>query len=275
MATDWQLILFGDGGRLIGGLEGLCKRRFPEDPLLAEEAFNHVIAVLSKDNYLKLQRFRGDAKPSTFLVSCFRNALEDFARAKLGRCAPPAWLKALGELYIRVHRRLCCEHQSIQAVVEELNFNGQIAESRSRPIIRQVLERVPDCKNKTIPVPRYHSFDEEETGSAQEAAGEGANDEILTAIWFLVNADGTEHERAELIDPWMLQRITRLQNRVLHQINMSDKQKLLIRLVHINGCSLREAADTAGLNYHQARRLLQSALEDLRKVFESINEVPA
>jgi RNA polymerase sigma factor (sigma-70 family) len=265
MEPDWQALLFGEDGAVIRALETLSAKRFPSDRALADAAFNHALGALTSDDYGKLRRFRGDSKPKTFLITCFRNALEDFARAKFGKCLPPAWLKAFGRLYVTVHRQLCCENQATRTVIDSLRHLESIDEAHLRGVVARVLEHVPGCfQHGTVP-PKYVEFDESEQTSAEAhpAPGEKADDELLAAIWAFVVPESEVEADAETLD-----RLRRLRLRVLPGLALTDDQKVLIRLVTAGGRPLAEAAEVVRMNYHTARRQLQAGLARLKQAFD-------
>ncbi|GAB1264301.1 hypothetical protein [Aurantivibrio infirmus] len=269
MATDWQLIFYREEGKLISSLEFLCNKRFPSDINLAEEAFNHVMAQLSDNNFEKLQRFRGDSKPTTYVISCFRNGVEDFARRKFGRCVAPDWLKKIGGIYTSIHRRLCCEHRSSKSIQEEFANPTEENKQKIEEIVAQIFRRIPDCLHKTAPSPQYDEFSEHDMSDPLETEEKSADVELgseglISAIWLFISNDASE-----VVDPEIIQRLEKLRGKALPNLTLSDDQKLLLRMVVIDEKSVTDAANLLKLKYHTARRQLESALTTLKDAFSA------
>jgi hypothetical protein len=265
LGHDWQIVLFGDDGALIRVLEAWCARRFPRDPALADEAFNHSLAVLSASDYAKLRSFRGDSQPRTFVVSCFRNAVEDFARGKFGKCVPPAWIKELGRLYTTVYRRLCCEQRAIRTVIDDLHHTEGLDRAAVRDLAAVVQKGVPDCSLKATVGPRYEEFDtanEEVERKLQDGhEAEPETHDLVAAICLFIAPDTGE------LDPERARQLHDLRNQVLPTLDLSSEQKLLIRMVTLDGRTLTEAAPAVRMDYHAARRALKAGLAALERAF--------
>jgi len=267
MAVDWQLIFYGEEGKLIHSLEYLCAKRFPSDTNLADEAFNHAMERLTENNFHKLQSFRGEAKASTFVIGCFRNSVEDFARSKFGKCAAPDWLKALGNIYISIHRRLCCEHRSSRSIQEEFAKPSEENHHEVQEIITKIHRRIPNCLHKIAPTPQYDEFIEEDLSEADTSEEtidlELGSDGLISAIWLFISNDSSD-----VANPSLVKRLDILRSKALPNLNLSDDQKLLLRMVIIDEKSVTDAATLLSLKYHTARRQLESALSTLKEAFQ-------
>lgn len=265
MGPDWQLVFFGDDGALIRVLETWCARRFPRDAALADEAFNHALAALSASDYAKLRSFRGQSQPRTFVVSCFRNAVEDFARSKFGKCVPPAWIKELGRLYSTVYRRLCCERHAISNVIGDLHHTEALERAEARYIAAAVQRGVPDCALKATVGPRYEEFDaasdEAERRLQDDHDADSPSHDLVAAVCLLIAPETNEH------DPERARRLHDLGAQVLPTLELTSTQTLLIRMVALDGRTLADAAAAVRMNYHAARRDLKAGLAALERSF--------
>jgi RNA polymerase sigma factor (sigma-70 family) len=223
-------------------------RRFA-DVTFGEEAFDFAIERLSRSDWAKLSQFRGDSLPETYLTTVFNNLVGDFARRRLGSVRPPAWLRALGNSAVRVFLLLCKKRLEPETIVDWMCARGAHREEWVREHIQMIKARVPDCGRHVGPVtlaeiPEDHV---EEDGTDPEAMMEHERrDALKLALGTLLDGDVDD------LDPELRQALA-----------MSDDDRLLLKLVYMEGNKVAAAARALKMAEHTVRRRLKSLLTQI------------
>jgi len=266
---DWLQVIYGNDGSVNRSLEYVAKHQFPHDELLADEAYTSALHAISENDFAKLSKFRNEAKPSTYLIRCFTNLIRDFSRAKFGRCSPPEWLKALGPVYVNVHRKLCCEHVN-KADILRGQQPGKGSETDLESIIQRICRSIPSCLSKPTPgsikvnVEDYDELDRSSASHQNEQAPdlELGSESIISALWLFICPDQAQ------VNGEQMAKLGSLQATWLPELTLTTDQKLLLRRVKVEGASVRDAAAELRLEYHTARRELMRAVKAMRDVFD-------
>ena len=257
IAANWSLI-----NRIAG-------RRFA-DRNLAEEAALYVLNQLEEDNCRRLHAFSGRAKLSTFIGSLTIRLLEDFSRKRFGRVRPPAWITALGGIWITLFQFLCLQRLSPVEAVETMK--SRVAENRHEQLEETawtILEKVTNCgQHQGLEV----SFDD---------AGEGRGDvrENLSDHQNNPEEYVLAHEREILFELLFKNLVTdeKAQSSVEQSfkalldesIQISAEERLLLKLCFQDELSVTRAGKMLGLNVNQAHGKLRRLLARLRDEFDS------
>ncbi|MEA2115005.1 MAG: hypothetical protein U9P36_06440, partial [Thermodesulfobacteriota bacterium] len=109
----------------------IAERRFI-DTNCAEEAALYVMNRLEEDNCRRLCTFSGRSKFSTFFRSLTIRLLEDFSRKKFGRVRPPAWITALGGIWVTLFQLLCLQRLSVVEAIETMK--SRVAGSKQHQV---------------------------------------------------------------------------------------------------------------------------------------------
>lgn len=150
MTTDWQQVLFDPNDDMIGRLDRLAKKRFWDDNI-ADEAFNWVVDKLKANHWKRLDRFKGNAKPSTYLHTVFVHSLESFSREKFGYPRPKTWLKNQGDFWVKIWKMLCLEREEAEHIKYSLGEENKSREAEIIKIIAIIKAKEPNCaKHETI-----------------------------------------------------------------------------------------------------------------------------
>lgn len=252
--VDWRSMVFDSRGGLFKHLEALARRRFPVDPTTAEEGFNAVLDLLSRDDWARLARFDGRGSPEGYLVRTFSHALEDFARQRFGRPRPPAAIARRGGAWLRIYQCLIVERWPEPRVVDALAADTGWPAVEIAAAIREVKARCPPAASVGAFVPLEDDRD-------PAADLEPTVDRPL------------EPER-------QLRRL--LRERVLHGLSrlfgdgdggtddgaadaVDAEDRVLVRLIHAEGLSLAASARLLGRPEHEVRRHYRRLLETLRR----------
>jgi len=276
---DWQAFIFDPDTDWIGRLDKRARKRFGDENI-ADEAMNFALKRLSENDWAKLHAYKQRSKPGTYLLVVFNNHLEDFARKKFGYPRPPAWVERLGEHWKIIWRRLCLEREESQSLLTVYEH----IKDQTQDIIRTIKARISDCgKHSNITsVGGSRNDNHEEQYTQQEAAENNLNNENnALAIDEEIDIQQSQDILAALCDVLDFQadkvalemqanKMAENAERFAEDIQLSDQQQLLLKLVYQQGYSLSAAARLMELPDHQARRALKTAEADIAEVLASM-----
>lgn len=261
--------------------EKLARRRFNEG-VLAEESVTFVIERLSDNDWEKCRAFQGKSKPQTFLYSLGSNLIEEFARKRFGRPRPPTWLKAQGELWVRMWKFLCLERQPIESVMERLSNGGQRERPFLEDVARTIKARMPNCgltamDQQTVEditaVSDARTVTEDDAGfSAPFRDERAAATEIALMLRSVLQEDVAEEdfsETARLEADAQADAVSSALGGLRQQLSLTAEEKILLRMVFVDGFSKSNAARAIGLADHQGGRIVNAALARINAAIET------
>jgi len=246
----------------------IAERRFI-DSNCAEEAALYVINRLEEDDCRRLRIFSGRAKFSTFISTLTIRILEDFSRKKFGRVRPPAWITVLGGIWVTLFQLLCLQRLNVVEAIETMK--SRVADSKQQQVEKTawtILEKVTDCgKHQGLEVP----FDDAGEGQADDQDNlpghqNGPEEHflknerrILFEFLFKNMATGEDvQSSAERSFMTILET----------PIQMSAKERLLLKLCFQDELSVTGAGKMLGWNANQSHGKLRRLLVRLRDEFD-------
>lgn len=266
-SPHWPDIVFSPAW--LERLDRMARRRFVEEAA-AEEATTFVIERLSESDWQRCRKFRGAAKPETWLFSVAANLLEEFSRQRFGRVRPPQWLQQEGELWVSIWRWLCLERQMAESITDTLCRDGSREPDLIRNVMRAIKARLPWCGVSTLPIPVEYRDEEGREVSLLDRthshaapldalAGEQRED-VLATLSALI---GLEDEPAlDITDNDQLVRLRR-------RLALEDDERLLLKLHFREGLSGLAIARLLGVPNHQPGRQIRRLLKRIREAFEA------
>ncbi len=261
--TDYKQALTGHWP-LINSIAG---RRFADDTL-AEEAALYVLNRLEEDDYRRLRAFSGRAKFSTYLSSLCIRLLEDFSRKKYGRFRPPAWITALGGIWLFLFQLLCMQRLGVVDAVETVM--SKAPHDRSSEEVEdaawKILERIVHCGSH----------------QGQEVSMEDRHDERL-------HPDESVRTKRSSPEKQLLEQERRIFFEMLFNtnieqetgcasgrfawlknisLNLEGEERLLLKLCFQDDLTVTRAGEMLGLNTNQVHGKLRRLLIRLRNDFD-------
>mgnify|MGYP001592407102 CR=1 FL=1 len=253
-------------------LDRLARRRFV-DQNLADEALLFVQEGLAADDWHRVRAYRGEVEFARFLSHVTYRLLEDFARHKFGRVRPPAWLKRLGGLWVKIFQHLCLERLGMGDVLEMLAGGSQPRRdpAQVKEAAATILARIPNCGQKSAQSvsvddgyynaeiskdPAMHNLDPEEHAARQQSAA--ALSAFKVVLDPLCEEDDLDNPALENLCSAMRQ-----------ELQMGDEDRVFLRLVYQEGLNVSAAGRELGLSAHQAHGKLNGLLGKIRGVVES------
>ena len=267
---DWQSFIFQTESNWLTRLQKIADKRFQDDNN-ALEAFNFAFERMSKDDWAKLNKFRGDSKPDTFLIAVYNNLLKDFANFKFGKCRPPSWIARLGQSWSFIYRKLCCEKQQPN-VISLSSALSHMTMEESNDIMRKIKTKIPSCGlvQSAVNIEDQQIADDASTVSPED------NYLQFKARW--------EKELIEQItsfyDPNNKEQLVALIKRIAatkQDIQLDVDGLLLLKLKYIEKLSMSKAAKMldipvkkAYLKLTETKKCLKEHLTELNLTFETV-----
>ncbi|MDI9245942.1 hypothetical protein [Marinobacter sp. CHS3-4] len=260
-----------------GYVEKMARRRFGQD-VLAEEATNYVLEELSEENWQRCRQYRGQSQVKTFLVSLASNLIEEFSRKRFGRPRPPVWLKAQGELWVRLWKMVCLERQPVPTVVDRLTLSGQRTVETVKQSIRVIKARIPTCGQGgagECATDDIQSWSDA-TGLVSRDIPAGTRVEQQATVLFrrlISSLESDADELAPLEDeaiPEPMDTEVTEKLRALHeQLQLDDEETVLLKMVFVDGLTKSKAARALGKPGHYGGRRINAALDRLLEAFRA------
>lgn len=246
----------------------IAERRFI-DTNCAEEAALYVMNRLEEDDYRRLRTFSGRAKFSTFISSLTIRLLEDFSRKKFGRVRPPAWITALGGIWVTLFQLLCLQRLSVVEAIETMK--SRIADRNQQQVEETawtILEKVTSCgKHQGVEVP-FDDAGERQANDQDNMVGHHDGPEVhflkneRRILFELLFKGVTKAEDVQSSAERSF--MTMLETPIL----LSPEERLLLKLCFQDELSVTRAGKMLGLNANQSHGKLRRLLVRLRDEFD-------
>jgi DNA-directed RNA polymerase specialized sigma24 family protein len=274
---DWPEVVFDPD--FMAAISKLADKRFGSGSL-AEEASTHVIEYLSANDWEKCQSYQGKSQPKTFLFTLSHNALEEFSRKRFGRPRPPTWLQELGELWIKLWRSLCLERQPLPTLIDRYSQKEFREPDSVAQAARVIKARIPTCGQSSRDselsddIDRLSDATQAEQADACSETPDFENPfyaELLMMVKAVCNSStGTQdfsQEAAGKYDGIAAQQQSRF-DALRAALKLNDQEKIMLRMIYVEGLSKSATSKAMGLPAHQAGRLVNDALERISQAIK-------
>ncbi|MFK8015886.1 MAG: hypothetical protein AB8G17_10660 [Gammaproteobacteria bacterium] len=266
-APDWSALFFDPGNDLSGKFIARARKRYGNSPD-AESAYNYALDRVSADNFAMLtERYAGKGSAAGFLSISFLNQMEEYARHKYPRARPPAWLKRLGDLWVRTWQMLCLQRQNPESIVDALGHNESDRRAEILAATAQIKARVPNCGQYVAEVTALDDEGPELTSEADDAPDQASERDTATVLLEVVSSLMSDASAT----PSAAQREALAS--VAKAVAMSDQERILLQLVYEQDHKIASAARAIGLERKQASRLHAALIARLRKALQPVGLV--
>ena len=267
---DWATLVFDQ--KFLDAVDKLAGRRFGEGGL-AEEAATYAIEYLSADDWSRCQSFKGNSQPKTFLVTLTSNAIEEFSRKRFGRPRPPSWLQELGDLWVKLWRSLCLERQPLPALIDRFTAKGFRQADDVQQAAKVIKARIPTCGQSARDnevVEDIDALSDAVQSEDDECCGESPDfrNPFEAELFMMIRAiidpepqtENFQNQGAEACDA--LADNLKEQLAILREaLNLTDQEKIMLRMIYVEGLSKSATSKALGLPAHQAGRVVNDALQ--------------
>lgn len=228
--------------------------RYAADPDRADDCFQYVCEKLCENDFHRLSQFNPDrsAKFRTWLIAIVNNLCVDWHRTHYGRQRPPAAIKKLSEMEQLVYRYKFEQNLDLDTCLRLLPV------SHPRLGRQQLSDSVARIHALLTPRQRW--------SLAFQRGRNRPGDE---------STDRDGHQLNEIVEPGPgpdeLAQQEQERGALLHAMSrLTPQQRLLLRLHYQQNMALKDVARIAGLgDLHQARRRIQAALAELKRLLSS------
>ena len=264
--VDWPTLFFDEAADWPGRLMARARRRFGDSPD-AEAAYNHALEGLSSDDWQRLRSgYRGTGSAEGFMAITFLNLLEEYAVRKYGRRRAPQWVQRLGPPWTRIYELLCLRRMAPESIVEQLGASEGHAAGDVRRAIREVRGRVPACGEfvgeETVEVqPQPPCADASPAASLED-------DELrhlLAVLRALFSGATGDEQWADAGGP-VAESVRARLRRLEADLALTARERLLLRLIYQENCTIPAAAGHLDMNERTARRVHGRLMARLREV---------
>lgn len=223
-------------------IETVCRRHFSAENDV-NECFVFIIDSLRSGDCKRLRAFQGRSKLTTYLYTLVNSLVVDFRRKKFGRRRIPAAVQKLGQWAEAVYRLICWQRFSVDDAFDFLQIDGLYEGSYDR--FRQEITPIQNAPCREKPV--FQSIDNPKS-PASHLGDSGSNpmEKLLEKL---------DHDR-RFRAAGIIREITD---------ELSEEDRLLVRLVYGSDHSVRAAAAVAGLSTSAARNRIKRILILIRE----------
>ncbi|MDX1452596.1 MAG: hypothetical protein R3183_08550 [Oleiphilaceae bacterium] len=266
---NWAELVFAP--EFMAAINKLAVKRFGQGSL-AEEAGTYVIEYLSQDDWQKCQTYQGKSQLKTFLYTLSSNAIEEFSRKRFGRPRPPSWLQDLGESWIKLWRSLCLERQPLAALVDRFCQRGFREPEAVQQAARVIKARIPTCgqsNRDTELADDINQLSDVQQAEAAQCDSEQPEFEnpFHAELFMMISAVCNEHVCNDDFKGEGSARFDRLANtqqskldKLKQALTLKDQEKIMLRMIYVEGLSKSATSKALGLPAHQAGRIVNEAM---------------
>jgi RNA polymerase sigma factor (sigma-70 family) len=245
----------------------IVRKRIPYSSELALETMEEVRQELA----IKLNELeQPPASLKAYLRAAFRNTLEDYLRKKEGYPRPPEWIKRLGSAYERIYKLLCLEQRAVNDIHSIMTNLYQFTREFIERVIREVRAGVINCG-------QWRQIVSVDNPQAEVDLLNTQSHHVASPELILQGMDASALFGAILGENVVSSaNATETINKVItsiRQCEISDDERLLLRLVYSDGQTVSAAARLINIPDAEARKLLKNVLKRLRHVLIEVGVV--
>jgi hypothetical protein len=244
-------------------LQSLCHRRFPNDQALADEGLDYIVHKLQQNEWERLRTWAGEGRFSTYLLTLGARLLTDFTRSRYGHIRMPAWLKAQTDpIWPQAYRLIVVQGFGRRDAVNWLAINDP---RRPGAFIERVVSEIElRCSRPDRVCDQTVALDDAPepgvTATAPETLLGVSEDEVMDTLRRYLDPDD-DHSPPT-------QRVAALVQRLQVHLDLSEQDRLLLRLRHYDGLKMTEIVRLLGLcddPYRRYHRIIAAVREALRR----------
>lgn len=256
---DWPAYFFDERHRMPQRLNAAARKRFG-DTADAEAAYNYALDAVSAEDWSRLRKgYRGRGRPDGFLAITFANLMEEYAVKKYGRRRPPKWVRDLGGMWPRIFEMLCLRRLLPETIVDAVSDGVAVVAAEARRAIAMVRAKIPNCGQYTGEINVESEAAEDSAPPGELAAGEfRLLCEVLGDVF-----PSQAPPVPDSLDAVSAAGESRL-NALRDALDVDDEDRLILKLVYMDGQSIAKTARTLKLREHTVRRKHRRLLDTLR-----------
>ena len=239
-------------------MTSLARKRFPNDNDMGDQALSYVLDKFEDLEWQRIRGWDGCGNFATFLAVLTTRLMTDFVRSKFGYHRPPTWLKEKKDVLWQKAFRLCTVEKYERREAIEI-LCSEVPEM-SRDALEEIIGTV---YAKCIKQARFSEgnidIDQiEEPSSMEEDMQKNIDNKLLIEVLVeFIQSD------TKTVDTLADGTIRNLLGHLNSHINMSDEDRLLLRLRFCEGLKINEIKKMLHLEGNPYKRI-NGLIEDLR-----------
>ena len=247
----------------------LTRKRFPNDTDMGDQALSYVLDKLEEQEWQRIRGWDGCGSFATFLAVLATRLMTDFVRSKFGYHRPPAWLREKkGILWEKAFRLCTVEKYERREAIEVLY--SEVSEM-SRDALEEIVNTVySKCTKQARFSEGNIGIDQiEESPSKDDDMRDKINNKQLIEV-LVEYIDSDINNVDTLVDDTIRDLLGHLK---LH-LNMTDEDRLLLRLRFCEGLKIKEISQMLHLEGNPYKRI-NGLIDDLRNACQQCGLVAA
>ena len=239
-------------------MTSLARKRFPNDNDMGDQALSYVLDKFEELEWQRIRGWDGGGNFATFLAVLTTRLMTDFVRSKFGYHRPPTWLKEKKDVLWQKAFRLCTVEKYERREAIEI-LCSEVPEM-SRDVLEEIVGTV---YAKCIKQARFSEgnvdIDQiEEPSSMEDDMQDNIDNKLLIEVLVeFIQSD------TKTVDTLTDGTIRNLLGNLNSHINMSDEDRLLLRLRFCEGLKINEISKMLHLKGNPYKRI-NGLIEDLR-----------
>jgi DNA-directed RNA polymerase specialized sigma24 family protein len=239
-------------------MTSLARKRFPNDNDMGDQALSYVLDKLEEQAWQRIIGWDGGGSFATFLAVLTTRLMTDFVRSRFGYHRPPAWLKEKKDALWQKAFKLCTvEKYERQEALEVLCSETS---EKSRDEIEAIVNLVyAKCTKQARFSEGNVDIDQiQESASMDDDKQDKINNkQLIEVLMECIQADDSQAD--EPVDESIKDLLGDLKTR----INLSDEDRLLLRLRFCKGLKINEISQMLQLEGNLYKRI-NGLIEELR-----------
>lgn len=239
-------------------MTSLARKRFPNDNDMGDQALSYVLDKLEEQEWQRVIGWDGCGSFATFLGVLVTRLMTDFVRMKFGYHRPPAWIKEKKDAFWQRAFKLCTVDKYERRETIEV-----LCSERSEMSREEIEEMVNTVYAKCTKQARFSEgnidIDQIEESASKDDGMEDniSNKQLLEVLLEYIQADDSTADT--VVDDSTKGLLDHLKS----HINMSDEDRLLLRLRFCEGLKVNEISKMLHLDSNLYKRI-NGLIDDLR-----------
>lgn len=239
-------------------MTSLARKRFPNDNYMGDQALSYVLDKLEEQEWQRVIGWDSCGSFATFLAVLVTRLMTDFVRMKFGYHRPPAWIKEKeGALWQKTFKLCTVDKYERRETIETLCSGSS---EMSREEIEKMVNTVYSKCTKQARFSEGNIDIEliEEPSSVDDGMQDAFNNkQLLEVLLEYIQSDSSS------IDTINDGNIKELLNHLKSHIDMSDEDRLLLRLRFCEGLKVKEISKMLHLETNLYKRI-NGLIDNLR-----------
>jgi DNA-directed RNA polymerase specialized sigma24 family protein len=252
-------------------LTSLARKRFPNDSDMGDQALSFVLDKLEENDWNRIRGWDGTGSFATFVAVLATRLMTDFVRSRFGYHRPPTWLQEKQDVMWQKAFKLCTvdKYERREAIEILCSENSEMNPDAIEEIVHTVYAK---CTKQARFSEGNIGIDQiVESSSTDNIMPENIDINDKQLIEVLVEYIQSDTTAVDVIaDDTVKDLLSHLKS----HIDMSDEDRLLLRLRFCEGLKIKEISQILHLKGNPYKRI-NGLIDDLRSACQQSGLVAA